>query len=38
MATHYPNRRVVYIEFLNAEGHATVRLDDGMEIGVGERL
>ena len=38
MATHYPNRRIVYIEFLNDEGHATVRLDDGTEIGVGERL
>jgi hypothetical protein len=33
-----PGRRVVSIEFLNAEGHARVVLDDDTEVGWGERL
>lgn len=38
VANEYPDRRVVYVEFVNAQGHGTVRLDDGTEIGFGERL
>ena len=38
MGREYPNRRVVSIAFLNEEGHATVRLDDAIDIGWGERL
>jgi hypothetical protein len=34
----FPTRRVVLVEFLNEDGHANVRLDDGTEIGWGERL
>lgn len=37
-AVEYPNRRIVSIEFLNEEGHAVVLLDDGTEVGFGERL
>jgi hypothetical protein len=33
----YPARRIVFIEFVNEDGHANVRLDDGTEIGWGER-
>ncbi len=38
LSLKFPNRRVVYIEFVNDEAHAIVRLDDGTEIGIGERL
>jgi hypothetical protein len=38
VSEEYPHRRVMSIEILNQEGHATVRLDDGTEIGFGERL
>ena len=38
LGREYPNRRVVFIEFVNEEGHASIRLDDGTEIGWGERL
>ena len=31
----FPARRVVSIEFTNEEGDATVRLDDGTEVGWG---
>ena len=31
----YPDRRVASIDFVNDEGDATVRLDDGSEIGWG---
>lgn len=33
-----PGRTVQSIEFINADGHARVILDDGEEIGWGERL
>jgi len=33
-----PGRTVQSIEFLNADGHARVMLDNGEEIGWGERL
>lgn len=34
----HPGRRVVMIQFVNLEGHAVVILDDGTEIGWGDRL
>jgi hypothetical protein len=34
----FPGRRIVWIRIVNDEGHAMVRLDDGTEIGFGERL
>jgi hypothetical protein len=33
----FPARRVVFIEFTNEDGDATVRLDDGTEVGWGGR-
>ncbi len=39
VVTRYnPGRPVSSIVFTNAEGHAVVMLDDGTEIGWGERL
>lgn len=38
LGREFPNRSVVYVQFINDQGHASVRLDDGTEIGVGERL
>ena len=35
IARDFPARRVVSIEFANAEGDATVRLDDETEVGWG---
>ena len=31
----FPARRVVFIEFTNEDGDATLRLDDGTEVGWG---
>ena len=38
LSLEFPDRRVVYIEFVNDEAHAINRLDDGTEIEIGERL
>ncbi len=38
LSLEFPNRRVVYIEFVNDDAFAIVRLDDGTEIGIGEGL
>ena len=38
LSLEFPNRRVVYIEFVHDDAHAIVRLDDGTEIEIGERL
>lgn len=35
IARDFPARRVVLIEFLNEDGDAKVRLDDGTEVGWG---
>ena len=35
IARDFPARRVVLIEFLNEDGVANVRLDDGTEVGWG---
>jgi hypothetical protein len=37
IARDFPARRVVLIEFLNEDGDANVRLDDGTEVGWGGR-
>lgn len=34
----HPGRQVVMIRFINVQGHAIVVLDDGTEIGWGDRL
>lgn len=31
----FPDRRIVFVEFLNENGDANVRLDDGTEVGWG---
>jgi hypothetical protein len=38
IASEYPGRLITQIEILNLEGHAQITLDDGTEIGFGERL
>lgn len=38
IASEYPGRVITRIEILNLEGHAQITLDDGTEIGFGERL